>query len=95
MSRLRTVSQYTTVRHESKRHCRDDVACAGCCSCVEQLKNQNKILREKVERLAREAQDGERLMARMNKTISDFQKRKEEFDKIEDFKTKVRDTIRK
>jgi hypothetical protein len=52
-------------------------------------------LREKVERLAREGQDRERLMARMSKTISDFEKRKEEFDKIEDFKAKVRDTIRK
>jgi hypothetical protein len=53
MSRPRTVSQYTAVRHESKRHCRDDLACAGCCSCVETLKNQNKILKEKVERLTR------------------------------------------
>jgi predicted RNase H-like nuclease (RuvC/YqgF family) len=95
MSRLRTVSQYTNVRHNSKRHCRDDLACAGCCSCVEQLNNQNKILKEKVERLTRESQDREKLMARMSKAISDLEKRKEEFDKIEDFKAKVRETIRK
>jgi hypothetical protein len=34
-------------------------------------------------------------MARLSKAVSEFEKRKEEFDKIDDFKAKVRETIKK
>ena len=35
------------------------------------------------------------MMVKLSKTISDFEKRKEEFDKIDDFKAKVRESIKK
>jgi len=72
MSRLRTVSQYTTLRHDSKQHCPQDLSCKGCCSCVEMLKNQNKILREKVDKLAKDNQDKEKIMTKLIKTLSDL-----------------------
>jgi phage shock protein A len=95
MRKQRTISQYTTIKHDNKRHCPEDLACEGCCSCVEQYKNQIKILRDKLDKVSKENVELEKMLFRLNKNISEFEKRKKEFDKIDDFKLKVRETIKK
>jgi hypothetical protein len=54
MNRKRITSEYNAPRHDSKRHCKDDLACQGCCSCVDKLNNQNTILKDKVAKLLKE-----------------------------------------
>lgn len=46
-------------------------------------KNQSKILKEKLDKLIKEGQDNQKIIAKISKIISNFEKRKEEFDKID------------
>jgi predicted RNase H-like nuclease (RuvC/YqgF family) len=34
MNRQRAVSQFTNVKHNTKRHCPEDLSCDACCVCV-------------------------------------------------------------
>lgn len=95
MSRQRTITQYTTIRHHNKRHCPEDLTCQACCSCVQQFQNQNRILKEKLEKFIKDNDENQKIMAKLTKTISELEKRKEEFDKMDEFKLKVRSIIKK
>lgn len=69
MSRVRTVSQYTTIKHHDKRHCPMDLTCTTCCPCVEQFRNQNKILKDKCNKLSQEKDDLDKIVLKLTKAI--------------------------
>jgi hypothetical protein len=75
MRKQRTLSQYHSVRHNSKQHCPEDIACRQCCKCVEVLKKQSKILMEKNQAVGKEKEDYLKEIMRLNKIVRDWEKR--------------------
>ena len=71
----RTNSLYSSVKHNDKQHCPEDLACFQCCKCVERLTKQNKILVDKNQTLGKEKEECLKEIMRLNKVIKAWEKR--------------------
>lgn len=64
-------------KHHQVPHCPEDITCKACCPCVELYQSQNKILKEKYNKIVVEKEDLDKLIAKLTKNIAHFEKRKD------------------
>ena len=83
---------------KSKRHCKDDIACAHCCSCA--LKNKHKLeIREKtMNETISKLQEEIRILKKTNTTLilelEKFRKIKNQLDNFDDLKRKIKEELK-